>query len=183
MPTSTPLQATQQWFTQVVLGLNLCPFAHQPARLNRIKFVVSKASDDAALMDILIHEINHLDNVSDTECETTLLIAADLLGDFYDYQFFIDEANRQLKQHNWQGTFQLASFHPDYCFAGAQPSDASNLTNRSPYPINHILREASLTRVLENVENSDAIPETNIQRVENLSSDEIERLFPYLDKG
>lgn len=132
------------------------------------------------LMDDLINEVSQLHNTHETKCETTLIISPLLLADFYDYQFFLDEANYQLKQRQWQGIFQLASFHPDYCFAGAEPEDAGNLTNRSPYPIIHILREASLSKVLENVANPDNIPSTNIKRMSNLSSIEKQQLFPYL---
>jgi hypothetical protein len=187
-PSSTPVSATQspfeqctkRWFEQVVLGLNLCPFAHKPARENTIHFTVCGTNDDALLLDAVLDEIQFLANVSAAECETTVMIVPHLLGDFYDYQFFLSEAERKLKQEHWTGTFQLASFHPDYCFAGTVPDDASNLTNRSPYPLIHILREASLTAILDNVDRPEDIPQTNIARMENLSEEEKRKLFFYL---
>lgn len=177
---SPPLQAVQQWFENVVLGLNLCPFAHRPARAQQIKFVVCESGDETALMASVIREMENLENTTAQEWETTLVITPHLLGDFYDYQFFLDEANRKLKYHHWQGVFQLASFHPHYCFAGVEPDDASNLTNRSPYPIIHILRESSLSDVLAQVENPDEIPHANMQRMDDLSPSEKTALFPYL---
>lgn len=174
------MTATQQWFEKVVLGLNLCPFAHRPARLQRIVFSVSEATTEAELMAALLAEITALENASIKERETSLFIIPHALSDFYDYQFFLEEANRQLKNNHWQGIFQLASFHPNYCFAGAESNDPSNLTNRSPYPIVHILRESSLTEVLENMDSPEDIPQANIEKMEALSDTEIEALFPYL---
>ncbi len=180
--TPTPLEATQQWFEHVVLGLNLCPFAHRPARQQQIRFVVSEETSEASLLEQVITEITALEQTPVEHCETTLIISPELLKDFYDYQFFIDEANRKIKHHHWQGIFQLASFHPAYCFAGTSPDDASNLTNRSPYPIIHILRESSLTSVLDNVEDPNEIPHKNIATMENLSHSDKKRLFPYIEK-
>ncbi len=177
----TPLQATQHWFDTVVLGLNLCPFAHRPARKKQIHFAVSEAVDEDSLMTHLLDEIRELEQCNATQRETTLVITPRLLKDFYDYQFFLSEAQRQLKNHGWVGVFQLASFHPEYCFAGSQPEDLSNLTNRAPFPIIHILREESLTEILENVDNSDEIPANNIVRINKLSTEEREALFFYLE--
>jgi hypothetical protein len=175
------LDTTQHWFEHVVLGLNLCPFAHRPARLQRIAFVVDESTDDNGVMDALVAEMEHLLITPIDEQETTLLIVPHLLSDFYDYQFFLEEAHRQLTSHGWQGTFQLASFHPQYCFAGAQAEDASNLTNRSPYPIIHVLREDSVSTAIANVDNPDDIPLTNIERMESLSESEKKQLFFYLE--
>jgi hypothetical protein len=187
-PSSTPVSSTQspfeqrtkRWFEQVVLGLNLCPFAHKPARDNTIRFTVCDTNDEALLLGTVLDEIQLLANISEAECETTVMIVPHLLGDFYDYQFFLSEAERKLKQENWTETFQLASFHPDYCFAQTAPEDASNLTNRSPYPLIHILREASLTAILQNVNKPEDIPQLNIERMESLSEEEKRALFFYL---
>lgn len=175
-----PLQQTQQWFEKVVLGLNLCPFAHRPARQQQIHFQVSNSATEEALQQELLQELQRLANTPTEQCETSIIIVPVLLGDFYDYQFFMDEANRLLKREQWQGTFQLASFHPRYCFAGSAPEDDANLTNRAPFPLLHILREASLSEVLEHVDHPDEIPNNNIQRVCSLSQEEKQQLFPYL---
>ncbi len=178
--TTSVVETVQQWFEQVVLGLNLCPFAHRPARLQQIRFHLSHATNETELMEDLVSEMQNLAACDAQTLETTLVISPKLLEDFYDYQFFLEEANRQLKRHHWQGVFQLASFHHNYRFAGATPEEASNLTNRSPYPIIHILREESLSRVLDRVDHPDDIPETNIETMENLSENHKRRLFPYL---
>ena len=111
------------------------------------------------------------------------MIVPNLLKDFYDYQFFLSEAERKLKQEGWKGTFQLASFHPNYCFAGATLDEPSNLTNRSPLPLIHILREASLTTVLENVDSPEDIPQRNMERMEELNEEEKANLFFYLSSA
>jgi hypothetical protein len=170
-------QLTTRWFEQVVLGLNLCPFAHKPARDNIIRFTVCDTNDEVLLLDTVLDEIQLLANISATECETTVIIVPYLLGDFYDYQFFLSEAERKLKQKNWKGTFQLASFHPNYCFAGTEANDASNLTNRSPYPIIHILRQESLNAVLKEGDTSEEIVERNIDTMRKLSNKERNTLF------
>jgi hypothetical protein len=176
-------RATRKWFEQVVLGLNLCPFAHRPARQQQIRFTTSLADNEQELLQDVIREIQLLENTPVVVYETTLVITPKLLKDFYDYQFFLEEANYQLKQYQWQGVFQIASFHPNYCFAGNHPDDPANLTNRSPYPVLHILREASLTDILSQVEAPDSIPIRNIKRVTSLSENEIARLFPHINNN
>ena len=176
----SPEKLTRRWFESVVLGLNLCPFAHKPARDNTIRFTVCDTNDEGALLEKILEEIKLLADTAINKCETTVIIAPNLLDDFYDYQFFLSEAERKLKHEGWKGTFQLASFHPNYCFAGTTLEEPSNLTNRSPYPLIHILREASLTAVLENVDKPDDIPQRNMERMENLNEEEKARLFFYL---
>jgi len=172
---------TRQWFEQVVLGLNLCPFAHQPSRQNTIRFKVCEHIDEETLIKCVIDEIGLLEKTDISQCETTLIIIPNLLTDFYDYQFFLSETNRLLKRHQWQGVFQLASFHPNYCFAGSDVDDSSNLTNRSPYPIIHILREDSLTQAVEKFPNTENIPQENIETMKKLDQNQKAQLFPYLN--
>src|SRR5690606_15742276 len=105
--------------------------------------------DEETLLQSLHAEMALLDKTPASEVETTLLIVPNLLGDFFDYTRFLSRADQSLKRQGWRGVYQVASFHPQYCFAGAEPGDAGNLTNRSPYPILHIIREASLSRALE----------------------------------
>ena len=178
----SPEQLTRFWFESVVLGLNLCPFAHKPARENTIRFIVCETNNEDVLLEKTIAEIQLLADTAIDECETTVIIVPNLLKDFYDYQFFLSEAERKLKQEGWKGTFQLASFHPNYCFAGATLDEPSNLTNRSPYPLIHILREASLTAVLENVDSPEDIPQRNMERMEELGEEEKADLFFYLEE-
>ncbi|MFT7386813.1 MAG: hypothetical protein ACI8VC_000048 [Candidatus Endobugula sp.] len=171
-------QHTIRWFEQVVLGLNLCPFAHKPARDNTIRFIVCDTHDEVMLLDAVLDEVELLADVPAKKYETTVMIVPYLLDDFYDYQFFLSEAERKLKQRHWKGIFQLASFHPNYCFAGTDPSDLSNFTNRSPYPIIHILRQESLNAILKEGATSEEIVERNMDMMNKLSSEDRSMLFP-----
>ena len=168
------------WLHTVVIGLNLCPFSARPTADNRVRFYVSKARAEDTLLQELFDEMLLLDKSPPAVIETTLLIIPNFLQDFFDYHQFLIWAQAQLKRQGWQGVYQLASFHPHYCFAGAEADDNENLTNRSPYPIIHIIREASLTKAIEFFADVDEIPERNKVRVEALSQDEKRKLFPYL---
>jgi uncharacterized protein len=170
------------WVNSVVIGLNLCPFSVRPMRENRVRFCVSASHDEESLLQELMSEIELLDKTDPAEIETTLLIVPNILHDFYDYNQFLVWAQSSLKRNGWQGIFQLASFHPQYCFAGAEPDNPENLTNRSPYPILHILREASLSAALSHFEKANDIPEVNKKRVEGLTDMEKRQLFSYLFK-
>ncbi|MGS2718535.1 DUF1415 domain-containing protein [Eionea flava] len=176
----SPEQLTQQWFERIVLGLNLCPFAHKPAREKTIRFIACDATTESELLKKVKQETQYLETTPPSVCETTVIIVTQLLSDFYDYQFFISEAERTLQQNNWHNDFQIASFHPDYCFAHTEPSDASNLTNRSPYPLIHLLREASVTTALKHVDNPEEIPKNNIEKIEGLKKEERDALFFYI---
>lgn len=169
-----------RWLNEVVIGLNLCPFSAKPARENRVRFVVSEAQDDEALLQSLQQEMERLDQHPASEIETTLVIVPQHLQDFFDYNQFLNWADQLLKRNRWVGVYQLATFHPNYCFADAEPDDAENLTNRAPYPILHIIREASLEKALDYFSNVDEIPEINKARVESLTAEEKQKLFPYL---
>lgn len=175
--------SVRQWLKDVVIGLNLCPFASQPFQNNLIRIAVSDSRDDAELLQDLVAELETLANTPATELETTLLVLPEMLSDFFDYNQFLDQADQLLYGLGYEGTFQIASFHPDYQFAGTDADDTENLTNRSPYPILHLIREASLERVLQHYPNPESIPENNIERVNSLSDDEKQKLFPYLFAG
>lgn len=169
-----------RWLNEVVIGLNLCPFSGKPTRENRVHFFVSLAADDELLLQDLQQEMELLDQKPASEIETTLVIVPNHLRDFFDYNQFLHWTHQLLKRNRWVGIYQLATFHPDYCFADAEPDDAENLTNRAPYPILHIIREASLEKALEYFPDADEIPEVNKRRVENLTAEERQKLFPYL---
>ncbi len=169
-----------RWLNEVVIGLNLCPFSGKPTREKRVRFFVSVATDDEMLLQDLQQEMELLDQKPASEIETTLVIAPYHLHDFFDYNQFLNWANQLLKRNRWTGVYQLATFHPQYCFAHAGPDDAENLTNRAPYPILHIIREASLEKALEYFADVEEIPEINKARVEGLTAQEKQTLFPYL---
>jgi len=141
---------------------------------------VSEALAEEALLADIETELQRLDSEPVTRLETTLVIAPKVLSDFWDYNQFIDWVESLISRNGWQGVYQLATFHPHYCFAGAEPEDAENLTNRAPYPIFHLIREASMAEVLNRYPDPESIPENNIDRVSALTEAERRRLFPYL---
>ena len=173
-------EVVEKWLDDVVIGLNLCPFAAKPRRNNQIRFTVSEAKAPEVLLADLYDELKLLENTAAKEIETTLIIIPNLLTDFDDYKQFLDVVDGLLIEYDWEGTFQVASFHPDYCFAETEPDSTENLTNRSPYPILHIIREASMEKALENMAAPDEVFKRNIKTMQHLSDSEIESLFPYL---
>lgn len=181
--TQTIAEHVNQWLNNVVIGLNLCPFAAKPQRNKQIKIFVSEAKQEEALLENILSQLMELESKTAEELETTLVVVPNMLEDFYDYNLFIDWVEALIRQQGWEGTYQLATFHPDYCFGGAQPDDAENLTNRSPYPVFHLIREESMEKVLKHYPAPESIPDTNIARVESLSQAELVKLFPYLFKG
>ncbi len=179
-PLDPRIALVARWLNQVVIGLNLCPFAAKPTGENRVRFALSDARDDEDLLQDLQREMELLDEKSAQEIETTLLIIPHHLQDFFDYNHFLSWAQKLIKRNGWTGVYQLATFHPDYCFAGAEPEDAENLTNRAPYPILHIIREVSLEKAIEFYPDVDSVPEVNRARVEALTSEQVAELFPYI---
>ncbi|HDM8042351.1 TPA: DUF1415 domain-containing protein [Vibrio campbellii] len=173
-------EQVNQWLNDVVIGLNLCPFAAKPQRNKQIKIFVSEASQEEALLEDILLQLIELSNTEPEKLETTLVVVPNMLQDFWDYNFFIDWVEGLIKQQDWEGIFQVATFHPDYCFGGAEPEDDENLTNRSPYPVFHLIREESMEKVLKHYPEPESIPDTNIARVSALSEEERKKLFPYL---
>ncbi|EIJ2831476.1 DUF1415 domain-containing protein [Vibrio parahaemolyticus] len=173
-------QQVDQWLNDVVIGLNLCPFAAKPQRNKQIKIFVSEATQEEALLEDILLQLIELSTTEPETLETTLVVVPNMLQDFWDYNFCIDWVEGLIKQQDWEGIFQVATFHPDYCFGGAAPEDDENLTNRSPYPIFHLIREESMEKVLKHYPDPESIPDTNIARVSALSEEERKKLFPYL---
>ncbi|EHJ9987446.1 TPA: DUF1415 family protein [Vibrio parahaemolyticus] len=173
-------QQVDQWLNDVVIGLNLCPFAAKPQRNKQIKIFVSEATQEEALLEDILLQLIELSTTEPEKLETTLVVVPNMLQDFWDYNFCIDWVEGLIKQQDWEGIFQVATFHPDYCFSGAAPEDDENLTNRSPYPIFHLIREESMEKVLKHYPDPESIPDTNIARVSALSEEERKKLFPYL---
>lgn len=173
-------EQVDQWLNDVVIGLNLCPFAAKPQRNKQIKIFVSEASQEEALLEDILLQLIELSSTEPEKLETTLVVVPNMLKDFWDYNFFIDWVEGLIKQQDWEGIFQVATFHPDYCFGGAEPEDDENLTNRSPYPVFHLIREESMEKVLKHYPDPESIPDTNIARVSALSEEERKKLFPYL---
>jgi hypothetical protein len=165
----------QQWVNDFVVDLNLCPFAKRELVKQRVRFVVSYADNEEALLVALQAELNQLADNSDIE--TTLLIHPHTLIDFDVYNQFLDYADGLLQETQLDGVFQIASFHPNYQFGGTDIDDAENYTNRSPYPLLHILREASLDAVLETTEHTDQIPVRNIALMNEMGAARLKQML------
>ena len=158
------------WIERVVIELNLCPFARKPYEGERVRFVVSDAGEPELLLADLERELELLREADAGKTETTLLVHPLVLQDFLDYNEFLGVVEDFLEQGGYRGEFQVASFHPDYCFAGTERDAAENYTNRSPYPALHILREAGIEQALAGFTDPDQIPERNICTMEKLGA-------------
>jgi uncharacterized protein len=143
------LAATRHWLTRAVIGLNLCPFAKSVHVKQQIRYAISEATDLEGVLTDLEAELKALDAADPAQIDTTLLILPHALTDFLDFNDAIYFADRLLGQLRLEGTLQIASFHPQYQFEGTEPEDIENYTNRAPYPILHLLREASIERAVE----------------------------------
>lgn len=177
MPPDDALAATQRWLERAVIGLELCPFARAVHARRAIRFVVSDARDAEALQAELERELVRLRDASSDEIETTLLIHPHALTDFLDYNDFLDVADATLAALGLHGEIQVASFHPDYQYAGTEAGDASNYTNRSPCPTLHLLREASVEQAVAAHHDIASIFERNIETMRRLGPDGWRALF------
>jgi len=157
-------QQTKHWLEKVVIGLNFCPFAKREVLRDSIRYVVSDKADLKEVLLELIEELKFLD--ANPSTETTLLIYPTLFADFEDYLDLVGMGQDFLRQLNYEGIYQLASFHPKYQFGGTELDDASNFMNRSPYPILHLLLEESIEAALEHYDAPEEIPERNIKVAE-----------------
>jgi hypothetical protein len=167
------IDATRQWIATVVIGLNLCPFARRVFDAGLIRFVVSDASDEAALIADLTRELTALAAAPRSEVETTILIHPGVLADFLDYNDFVAMTDDLLRSLRLRGVIQIAGFHPGYQFAGTAADAVENYTNRSPLPMLHLLREASITEVAHDPDALAGIPERNIETLRKLGRAEI----------
>ncbi|HMT91930.1 DUF1415 domain-containing protein [uncultured Thiothrix sp.] len=174
---ATVIAQTRQWIEQLVLGYNLCPFAHKPYQLGTIRFSVTPASKPETLLAVLKAELHALQAVSADKVETTLLIHPEALMNFHAYNDFLDDADELLYQEGLEGILQIASFHPQYQFSGTEVDDVENYTNRSPYPMLHLLREDSLEKAIAQHHDVDTIPERNIQVMQQLGVDTLKRIL------
>jgi len=162
------IEATRHWLEKAVIGLNLCPFAGRPWLQGRVRLRVSDATSLKRLAGDLVDELLALHKADPADCETTLLIHPNVLDDFLDYNDFLDIADELLEDLELDGTLQIASFHPDYRFADSQPDDPANFTNRSPWPMLHLLREASIQAATANHPAPEAIYQRNIETMREL---------------
>lgn len=174
------IEHTRNWLEQIVIGLNFCPFAAKPFKLGQIRIEVSHAKIPDALSASLIAEGKYLLAQDHRAVETTLLIHPFTLTNFFDFSDYLWTLERLIEQQGWTGELQVASFHPEYQFAGAAPDAVSNYTNRSPYPMLHLIREERLEQALEHYEHPEDIPNENIARLEAMGCSGILNLLNHI---
>lgn len=172
---------TRQWLSEVVVGLNLCPFARKPFEDDRIRIATELSDDYETLLARFLSELELLKRDEQCLIETSLLVLPNTLHDFNDYLDCLSNLNDIVSHQGLEGEIQVASFHPDYQFHGTEPDDVSNYTNRAPFPVFHLIREALLEKALDSHPDPDAIPERNIELMESLEESRIKALFPWLN--
>jgi hypothetical protein len=155
------IHQTKKWINDVVIGCNFCPFAAKVVRERKVHFRIEASETLSICLEAVLQELQRLD--TQTDIETTLIILPNSFQQFSYYLDFVALAEKLVKRHGYEGVYQVASFHPDYCFAGESPDDASNYTNRSPYPMLHLLREESIELAVKHFPNAAEIPDRNIQ--------------------
>jgi hypothetical protein len=167
--------ATQAWLKSIIIEYSICPFAKRELERGSIYFSVNHDTD---IEQCLLHLIDECDRLNtEPGIETTLLIYADAFAEFDDYLDFLEIAESLLIEQGYEGTYQLASFHPDYCFQGSDPDDAANYTNRSPYPMLHLLRETSIEQAVASHPDPESIPQNNIELTRKLGLAKMQALL------
>lgn len=169
--------ATEHWLERAVIGLSLCPFAKAVHVKGQIRYFVSAAETHEALVADLRRELVALSEADPDVVDTTLLIAPRMLADFFEYNEFLKRADDALQELGLEGVLQIASFHPHYEFGDADPDDVANSTNRSPYPMLHLLREASVDRAVRAFPEAERIFEKNIATLRALGHDGFARVL------
>jgi uncharacterized protein len=171
------IACTREWLERAVIGLSLCPFAKGVHAKGQIGYVVSQAETPAALLDDLRRELTLLSAADPELLDTVLLVAPRVLGEFLDYNDFLEPANSELERLGLAGTLQIAGFHPEYEFGEHAAGDAAHLSNRSPYPTLHLLREASVTRAVAAFPDTARIYEQNVETLRALGHDGYARVL------
>ncbi len=166
--TKKAVAETQRWISSMVIGLNLCPFAKRVFDGGKIHYRVSSSETAEALLEDLASELKTLTSTSIEVIETSILIHPLALTDFFSFNDFLKRANRLIDEQALRGVIQLAHFHPDYQFAEHDSNAVENYTNRSPYPMLHLLREESITRVAWAPKDLSEIPARNIETLKTL---------------
>jgi hypothetical protein len=164
------LRDMQQWLERAVIGLNLCPFAKSVYVKNQVHWVTSAAVTEEVLLADLRTELLALSQYDPELRDTTVLIVPNMLGEFLDFNDFLDVADQLLEELDLVGVLQIASFHPHFQFAGTDADDITNCTNRAPYPALHLLREASIDRAVQAYPDAEAIYERNMELLRDLGA-------------
>ena len=173
----TAIEETTVWLEKAVIGLNLCPFAKAVHSKGQIRWVLSDATDPAALLELLVQELQHLAAANHEAVDTTLIVHPQVLQDFLDFNDFLGVAEAALEELGLSGVLQIASFHPQFQFADTDAGDITNATNRAPHPTLHLLREDSVERAVAAFPEAEAIFERNVETLRRLGPEGWRALF------
>lgn len=177
---TTEITQTKQWLEQVIIGLNFCPFAKKEFVNNTIHYHLSSQEQVQKALEELHQQCQYL--VDNEQIETSLLIYQPGFRHFERFLDLIDYGNDLLNEFGFEGILQIASFHPEYCFAGEDFDDASNYTNRSPYPTLHLIREQSMEKVLSVYKHPEKIPLNNIALAQQKGSDYFQAILAQIKR-
>jgi uncharacterized protein len=175
MPTHLITEQTVHWIRSFVIEYNLCPFAKATLNKGTLRIITSEHKKQALALEDLMSEIHFLEENPDIE--TSLLVFSEGFKDFFSYLDLVDLAEGLLHQLEYEGIYQIASFHPDYYFVDTDPDDVTNYTNRSPYPMLHLLREDSLDRAIEAYGTTDSIPQRNSDTLRKLGLEKLKKIL------
>lgn len=170
MEISDVVEDTRHWVKSLVIGLGLCPFAERVFKADTIRFTVCESTDPADLLTFLSQELRLLASAPRFEIETTLLIHPHVLSDFLDFNDFLGIVEEMVSDLQMEGVIQVVGFHPAFQFTETSPEAPENYTNRSPYPMLHLLREESISEVSGNADELSEIPRRNIQTLRRLGT-------------
>ena len=173
----TVIEDTTAWLEKAVIGLNLCPFAKAVHSKGQIRWVLSDATDPAALLELLVQELRHLAAADPAVVDTTLIVHPQVLQDFLDFNDFLGVADEALEEMGLSGVLQIANFLPQFQFANTDADDITNATNRSPYPTLHLLREDSVEMAVAAFPDAESIFERNVETLRRLGPEGWNRLF------
>ncbi len=171
---------TKQWLETIVIGLNFCPFAKKEFVNNTIRYHKSSLGRIEPAIEELAAECLYL--IDNPKVETSLVIYTTGFRQFDKYLDLVDYANDLIEHLELEGILQVASFHPDYVFEGEDEASAANYTNRSPFPTIHLIREASMEKVLSVYQNPEQIPEDNIALAHEKGAQYFKRFLASLHK-
>jgi uncharacterized protein len=166
---------TKKWIVDVVVGCNFCPFAAREVKRGSIQYEVLNDATSKNILETTAQMFEKLD--ADNTIETSLLILPNDFEIFTSYLDMVEKAEKLLEKEGYEGIYQIASFHPQYLFAGSNNEDPSNFTNRSPYPMLHFLREDSVSKAVDSHPNIDDVPAQNIAFAQEKGLDYMQKLF------
>lgn len=174
---SEQIITTKAWIEQFVMRYHLCPFATKPFREDRIRYLLFEGEDSRTLLELALAEIRQLQAKPAEELETTLIVHPKFGLSFENYLDVLADLEEMLEAFELNEFVQIASFHPDYQFAGTEYDSPENFTNRSPFPMLHLLRVDSVSDAIENYPDTSIIPTNNIARMQQIGSADLIKIY------